>query len=44
MSEFTAKVTRNGQVTIPFELRATQKIDMGDFVRLQLVAVVGKKK
>ena len=44
MSEFTAQVGQSGRIVIPLELRATQKISPGDYVRLQLVAVVGKRK
>ena len=44
MTEFTAKVRDNGQITVPEEVRATERIKPGSYVRFQILAVVGEKK
>ena len=43
MSEFTAKVLRNGQITIPTEIRAVANIEDGDLVTLVVKEVVRHK-
>lgn len=44
MTEFTAKIVRGGMITLPIEIRQTQKLKEGDYVRLELLAIVGTKK
>ncbi len=39
MSEFTAKVSSKGQVVIPDAVRETERINMGDYVVLQIKEV-----
>lgn len=44
MTEFTAKVRENGQITIPHETCIIENIKQGTFVRFQILAVVGESK
>jgi bifunctional DNA-binding transcriptional regulator/antitoxin component of YhaV-PrlF toxin-antitoxin module len=44
MSEFTARVRANGQVTVPQEVCVTERIKTGNFVRFQIIAVVSEQK
>ena len=44
MSEFTAEVGLNGRIVIPIEVRKSEKIQKGYFVRLRVLVVVGEKK
>jgi AbrB family looped-hinge helix DNA binding protein len=38
--EFTRKVSENGKLTLPKEVRELQGIKEGDFVRVQILEVI----
>jgi AbrB family looped-hinge helix DNA binding protein len=40
----TVKVTRGGQISIPYEIRQTMDIEEGDFVTVDVMAVARKAK
>ncbi len=40
----TVKVTRSGQISIPYEIRQTMDIEEGDLVTVDIVAVARKAK
>ena len=43
MSEFTAEVGLNGRIVIPIEVRKSEKIHQGSFVRMKVLIVVERK-
>lgn len=40
----TVKVTRSGQISIPYEIRQTMNIEEGDLVTVDVLAVAKKAK
>jgi len=43
MERFVARVLQNGKITIPKRIRELQKVNAGDYVRLDLLEVIHKK-
>ena len=44
MDEFTAQIQRNGQITLPANIRKTEGLEVGDFVKMAFIEKKEAKK